>query len=75
MSDQVNFITTTIVMQSTNQYTTIKLSTKLKVEKSDITFNEFSVLTSIKTYINNSEDDSFDLKSLEKTNRDNKSAS
>ena len=75
MSDQVNVITTTIVMQSTNQYTTTKLSTMLKVEKSDIIFNEFSVLTSIKTYINNSEDDSFDLKSLEKTNRDKKSAS
>ena len=75
MSDQVNFITTTIVMQSTNQYTTTKLSTMLEVEKSDIIFNEFSVLTSIKTYINNSEDDSFDLKSLEKTNRDKKSAS
>ena len=37
-----------------------------KVENSDKTYNEFSVLTSIKNYINDSEDDSFDLKSLGK---------
>ena len=37
-----------------------------KVENSDITYDEFSVLTSIKNYINDSEYDSFDLKSLEK---------
>ena len=36
-----------------------------KVENSDITYDEFSVLTSIKNYIDDSEDDSFDLKSLE----------
>ena len=37
-----------------------------KVENSDKTYNEFSVLTSIKNYINDSKDDSFDLKSLGK---------
>ena len=37
-----------------------------KVENSDITYDKFSVLTSIKNYIDDSEDDSFDLKSLEK---------
>ena len=37
-----------------------------KVENSDITWDEFSVLTLIKCYIDDSEDDSFDLKSLEK---------
>ena len=37
-----------------------------KVENSNITFDEFSVLTSIKNYIDDSKDDSFDLKSLEK---------
>ena len=37
-----------------------------KVENSDITYDEFSVLTSIKNYIDDSEDDSCDLKSLEK---------
>ena len=37
-----------------------------KVENSDITYDEFWVLTSIKNYIGDSEDDSFDLKSLEK---------
>ena len=37
-----------------------------KVENSNITYDEFSVLTSIKNYIDDSEDDSFDLKSLEK---------
>ena len=35
-----------------------------KVENSDITYDGFSVLTSIKNYIDDSEDDSFDLKSL-----------
>ena len=37
-----------------------------KVENTDITYDEFSILTSIKNYIDDSEDDSFDLKSLEK---------
>ena len=37
-----------------------------KVENSDITYDEFSVLAPIKNYIDDSEDDSFDLKSLEK---------
>ena len=37
-----------------------------KVENSNITYNEFSVLISIKNYIDDSEDDSFDLKYLEK---------
>ena len=37
-----------------------------KVENSDKTYNEFWVLTSIKNYINDSKDDSFDLKSLGK---------
>ena len=37
-----------------------------KVENSDITYDKFSVLTSIKNYIDKSEDDSFDLKSLKK---------
>ena len=37
-----------------------------KVENSDITYDKFSVLTSIKNYIDDSEDDSFDVKSLEK---------
>ena len=37
-----------------------------KVENSDITYDKFSVLTSIKNYIDDSEDDSFDFKSLEK---------
>ena len=37
-----------------------------KVENSDITPDEFSVLTYIKNYIDDSEDNSFDLKSLEK---------
>ena len=37
-----------------------------KVKNSDITYDEFSVLTSIKNYIDDSEYDSFDLKSLEK---------
>ena len=35
-----------------------------KVENSDITYDGFSVLTSIKNYIDDIEDDSFDLKSL-----------
>ena len=37
-----------------------------KVENSDITYDKFSVLTSMKIYIDDSEDDSFDLRSLEK---------
>ena len=37
-----------------------------KVGNSDITYDKFSVLTSIKCYIDDSEDDSFDLKSLDK---------
>ena len=36
-----------------------------KVENSDITYDEFSGLTSIKNYIDDSEDDSFYLNSLE----------
>ena len=36
-----------------------------KVENSDVTYDEFSGLTSIKNYVDDSEDDSFDLKSLE----------
>ena len=37
-----------------------------KVENSDIRYDKFSDLTSIKNYIDDSEDDSFDVKSLEK---------
>ena len=44
-----------------------------KVENSDITYDEFSVLTSIKNYIDDREDDSFDLKSLEKLTKIEKS--
>ena len=44
-------------MWSTIEYTTTN---------SDITYEGFSVLTSIKNYIDDSKDDSFDLKSLEK---------
>ena len=36
-----------------------------KVENSDVTYDEFSGLTLIKNYVDDSEDDSFDLKSLE----------
>ena len=37
-----------------------------KVGNSDITYDKFSVLTLIKCYIDDSEDDSFDLRSLDK---------
>ena len=62
----MNFITTTIVMRSTNENATTKLSTKLKTVIYNIRRIFSSNINQIKNYIDDSEDDSFDLRFLEK---------